>query len=138
MKEQLLDFILSNIQDIGLLTDNFNFPHERGVFLLKHENVITYVGVGTEKGKGIFKRGRDFTRESNSARDYSAGRIIFDNKNDVNVLFITTENIDEPKQMAREVCKYIKNEIRPVWNKEITIGVKTGGVWEVSGAGGEG
>lgn len=85
---------------------------KNGVFAFKLDNKLMYIGRAGETGRGLNKRLNDFVRCSDSARNYTAGELIYKNRNELDtyVMVLDTEDVE---QLAKELIR--KNN--PLWNK---------------------
>lgn len=71
---------------IGVLNSADLTPYNKCVGLYRHklDNKVIYVGRATELNNGgLRKRLRDYTRNSDSARNTKSGRYIYDNRNQI-------------------------------------------------------
>ena len=79
---------------------------------------VVYIGKATELENGGFrKRLRDYTRKSNSARDYSSGKKMYENKNNIIIeIFILERNKNGIKKSG-DLEKYFIKKFDPLWIK---------------------
>lgn len=74
---------------------------------------LVYIGKATEGNNGGFrKRLRDYTRESDSARNYPAGRKMFENKDKVIISISFTDSVNDAEIQEKELI----NTLDPKWN----------------------
>jgi len=85
-----------------------------GVFAAIIENNVVFIGKATEKTNGGFrKRLRDFTRQSDSGRDYTSGKLINSNQKDIVIFIREVETIKEAENLKRELVE----KFQPKWNR---------------------
>ena len=75
---------------LGLLNESSSdfseYSNDIGLYRAKLDGRIVYIGKATELHNGGFrKRLRDYTRESPSARDYPAGRLMHCHKDELEI-----------------------------------------------------
>jgi excinuclease UvrABC nuclease subunit len=109
-------------QDIGLLnestTDFSIYNRDIGIYKAELNGELVYIGKATELSNGGFrKRLRDYTRESDSARNYPSGRLMHENKDEI---IISIHICERSQQGIIEAEILEKEQIKrhdPVWNK---------------------
>ena len=86
-----------------------------GLYRAVLNNIIVYVGKATEINNGGFrKRLRDYTRESNSARDYPSGTMMNKHQSELVIEIL-------PLDKSKSVIATMENEailtMKPKWNE---------------------
>lgn len=105
---------------IGLLDESdcdfANYKNQIGVYKCELDGGLVYIGKATEKNNGGYrKRLRDYTRVSNSARNYPAGIKMYENKTRIIISIQVTSTIDEANILEQELIKTLK----PKWNIQV-------------------
>lgn len=104
---------------LGLLseaTTNFEkYNKDVGVYRAILNNEIVYIGKATElKSRGFRKRLRDYTRKSDSARNYPSGRLMYQHRNEVCIeIFILTGSSAET---IERIEAQLIDATNPKWN----------------------
>jgi excinuclease UvrABC nuclease subunit len=98
-------------------TDFSIYSKDIGVYRARLNNEIVYIGKATELNNGGFrKRLRDYTRKSNSARNYPSGRLMHENRDKLMIEIIITERGNAGVQFAELLEIGLIKEYRPSWN----------------------
>ncbi|MDV2860728.1 GIY-YIG nuclease family protein [Psychrobacter sp. CAM01] len=85
-----------------------------GVYKGELDDELVYIGKATEINNGGFrKRLRDYTRESDSARNYPAGRKMFENKDKVIISVSFSDSVNDASIQERELI----DTLNPKWNR---------------------
>lgn len=106
---------------IGLLTETSTdfsiYNKDIGVYRAILNDEIVYIGKATELNNGGFrKRLRDYTRQSPSARNYPAGKLMFSNKNNLKIEIVVFNRAVESIPEIEALEKRLISEIKPIWN----------------------
>ncbi|NOI73987.1 hypothetical protein [Vibrio owensii] len=84
-----------------------------GVYKGELNGELVYIGKAIELNNGGFrKRLRDYTRESDSARNYPAGIKMFENKDKVIISISLSDTVNEANMLEKELIK----TLNPKWN----------------------
>ena len=108
---------------LGLLnessTDFSEYSKDIGVYRAILNGEVVYIGKATELNNGGFrKRLRDYTRTSNSARNYPAGDLMHQHKDEIQIEIVIFErSLDSVSGIETLEAKLIK-EFNPVWNNQ--------------------
>jgi excinuclease UvrABC nuclease subunit len=106
-------------QRIGVLKQDFSkYNKDIGVYRALLNDEVVYVGKATELDNGGFrKRLRDYTRESDSARNYPAGEKMYEHRDDIQIEIIVFDR--NPRSIPEiEACeKSLIKELNPKWNE---------------------
>jgi len=113
---------MCNWLNVGPLNENetnfSTYNQDIGIYKAELNREIVYIGKATELGgRGFRKRLRDYTRVSDSARDYPSGRLMYENRNDI---IISIHIVERSEQGQLEAVKLEKEQIQthnPIWNK---------------------
>ena len=110
---------MANWIKLGFLNEsdcNFEIYNKQiGLYRAILNNNIVYLGKATELNNGGFrKRLKDYTRESNSARNYPSGLMM--NKHQAD-LVIEILPLDKDKNTIATMEKEAIRLIKPSWNK---------------------
>ena len=121
----LKEKIMSEWIKLGYLNESDNdfskYNQDIGIYKAILNNKIVYIGKATElKNGGFRKRLRDNTRDSNSARNYSTGKKMHENKNDVIIEIFILERNENGIKKAGYLEKAFINKFDPNWNKSMT------------------
>jgi len=108
--------------EIGFLSeansDFSKYNKDIGVYRAILNGKIVYVGKATELNNGGFrKRLRDYTRVSDSARNYPSGKKMHENKDDIIIEILIVERNSEGKEKAERLEKEFIIKCKPVWNE---------------------
>ncbi len=112
---------MDNWIKLGYLDESDNdfskYSESIGIYKAVLNNKIMYIGKATElKNGGFRKRLRDYTRVSNSARNYSAGKMMYEHKSNIVIeIFIVEQNAHGIKK-AEELEKNFIKKVNPKWN----------------------
>ena len=92
-----------------------NFNKDIGIFRASLNNEVVYIGQGIEIDNGGLKnRLRDFTRDGESGRNTNAGRLLFENRENIFIEVLLLNN-----KTAAEI-EEIKNDLiiehKPLWD----------------------
>lgn len=99
------------------LTDFSNFNKDIGVYRATLNEKIVYIGKATELTNGGFrKRLRDYTRLSNSARDYPSGRLMYKHKDEVLIDILMVKRDESGILEARNIESSLIDKFQPEWN----------------------
>lgn len=112
---------LSEWEKIGFLNEsdvNFkDYNKNIGIYKAIYEGVIVYIGKATELNNGGFrKRLRDYTRESDSARNYPSGQKMYENRNNIIIEIFIVENSEGGVERANELEIEFISQFNPKWN----------------------
>jgi len=89
-----------------------------GVYRAKLDNEIVYIGKATElNNRGFRKRLRDYTRKSDSARNYPSGKKMYENRKKIIIEILIVESSFDGQQKASELEKKFIDEFKPIWNE---------------------
>ncbi|MEL0628872.1 hypothetical protein [Psychromonas aquatilis] len=102
---------------IGLLDESdcdfSNYNNKIGAYKGEIDGELVYVGKATELNNGGYrKRLRDYTRVSNSARNYPAGLKMHENKSNIIISIQIVSTADEAVILERELI----GNLNPKWN----------------------
>ena len=106
---------------LGLLNeencDFSKYNKDIGLYRAILNDKIVYIGKATELDNGGFrKRLRDYTRKSDSARNYPSGILMNQNKNNIMIEILIFDRCKTNISIINDKEeKYIK-EIKPIWN----------------------
>ncbi len=102
-------------------TDFSDYNKDIGVYRASLDGEVVYIGKSTELDNGGFrKRLRDYTRSSNSARDYPAGKLMHQHKNEIQIeIVIFKQHLDSLSDIEKLETQLIK-ELKPIWNNQNT------------------
>lgn len=95
-------------------------PYSSYVGLYKAElgGRVMYVGRAIEYSNGgIRKRLSDYTRESDSARKHTSGRLMHANAADLEIYLLLVGRDEEAAQTTRQLERYFIGKYSPQWNK---------------------
>jgi hypothetical protein len=111
---------MSDWKLIGMLDEsdcNFSdYNNEIGAYKGEMNGELVYVGKATELNNGGYrKRLRDYTRVSNSARDYPAGLNMYKNRSKIVISIQIVSTADEAVSLER----YLIKELKPKWNNQV-------------------
>lgn len=108
---------------LGLLTeassDFSTYSEDIGIYQAILNDKVVYIGKATELENGGFrKRLRDYTRSSTSARNYPAGKLMYANRENLQIEIIlfnrTFESIPKIEALETQLIK----EMKPIWNRQ--------------------
>ena len=108
---------------LGLLNESSNdfseYSKDIGVYRAILNEKVVYIGKATELSNGGFrKRLRDYTRRSNSARNYPAGVLMHKHKDKIEIeIMIFERTLDSISGIETLETKLIK-ELNPAWNNQ--------------------
>ena len=98
-------------------TDFSNYYQDIGVYRAILEGEIDYIGKATELNNGGFrKRLRDYTRTSDSARNYPSGRLMYQHKDKLHIEILVFERTESSVAMIESRERQLIAEIAPKWN----------------------
>lgn len=93
--------------------DFSDYTKKIGVYKAQLDGKIVYIGKATEiKNGGFRKRLRDYNRESNSARNYTAGLKLYDNRTQIEISIMPVATAAEAAALEKRLIK----ELKPEWN----------------------
>ena len=100
-------------------SDFSKYSKDIGVYRAILNGEVVYVGKSTELSNGGFrKRLRDYTRTSNSARNYPAGELMHQHKDEIQIEIVIFErSLDSVSGIETLEAQLIK-EFKPVWNNQ--------------------
>lgn len=106
---------------LGILTeastDFSTLSKDIGIYRAILNDEVVYIGKATELGNGGFrKRLRDYTRLSNSARDYPAGEKMYHNRENVHIEIVLFERTLESILKVDVLEEKLIREMKPIWN----------------------
>lgn len=98
-------------------TDFSSYKYDIGVYKGTLNGEVVYIGKATELYNGGFrKRLRDYTRESDSGRNYPSGKLMHEHQNEVQIeILIFERNVANIKLVEQKESDLIK-ELQPKWN----------------------
>ena len=100
-------------------TDFSDYSNDIGVYRAIFNGEVVYVGKATELHNGGFrKRLRDYTRSSNSARNYPAGELMYRNKNEIQIEIVIFERHTDSILAIEELEIALITAIKPKWNSQ--------------------
>lgn len=108
---------------LGLLTETTTdfsaYSKDIGIYrAILHDRVV-YIGKATELNNGgLRKRLRDYTRSSPSARNYPAGQLMHDNRNEIQIEIIVFNRSLESIPQVESLEAQLIREMKPVWNNQ--------------------
>ena len=104
---------------LGLLsettTDFAKYNKDIGVYRAILNNEIVYIGKATElKSRGFRKRLRDYTRKSDSAKNYPSERLMYQHRNEayIEILILTGSSA----KIIESIEARLIAEVKPKWN----------------------
>lgn len=98
-------------------TDFSKYSKDIGVYRARLNDVVVYIGKATELNNGGFrKRLRDYTRKSDSARNYPSGRMMYENRNKVIIDIIIAERSGAGIIFTERLEIELITEHKPAWN----------------------
>ena len=108
--------------NIGFLSESNSdfskYNKDIGVYRAILDAKTVYIGKATELNNGGFrKRLRDYTRISDSARNYPSGKKMHENKDDIIIEILIVERNSEGKEKAERLEKEFIIKCKPVWNE---------------------
>lgn len=101
-------------------TDFSIYSNDIGIYRAILHGEVVYIGKATELNNGGFrKRFRDYTRSSNSARNYPAGELMHRHQNDIQIYIIVFEKTPESNyNISAQETQLIK-DLKPTWNSQL-------------------
>ena len=91
-----------------------------GIYKAILNNEIVYIGKATEVNNyGFRKRLRDYTRKSDSARNFPAGKKMYKNKDNIIIEILIVDSSNDGVKKADELEKAFISEFKPKWNPPI-------------------
>lgn len=89
-----------------------------GLYKAELNGRVMYVGRAIEYSNGgIRKRLSDYTRESDSARKHTSGRLMHANASDLEIYLLLVGTDEEAAQATRQLERYFIGKYSPEWNK---------------------
>ncbi|NLH92731.1 MAG: hypothetical protein GX466_00690 [Candidatus Cloacimonetes bacterium] len=110
----------SKWQYVGYLDSIDLSPYSSYVGLYKAEldGKVMYVGRAVEYSNGgIRKRLSDYTRESDSARKHTSGRLMHAHAADLEIYVLLVGRDEEATEATRKLERYFIGKYSPEWNK---------------------
>jgi hypothetical protein len=110
----------SKWQYVGCLDSIDLSPYSSYVGLYKAElgGKVMYVGRAVEYSNGgIRKRLSDYTRESDSARKHTSGRLMHAHAADLEIYVLLVGRDEEAAEATRKLERYFIGKYSPEWNK---------------------
>lgn len=109
--------------ELGLLnessTDFSDYSNDIGVYRATFDGEVVYIGKATELNNGGFrKRLRDYTRLSNSARNYPAGEQMFRHRNEILIEIVVFNRSKDSIPDIEELETQLIKEKQPIWNNQ--------------------
>ena len=99
------------------MTDFAKYNRDIGVYRAILGNEVVYIGKATElENGGLRKRLRDYTRSSDSARNYPSGRMLHQHKDEVRIELLLFERTVASKLAIDRLEAQLIAEIAPKWN----------------------
>ena len=100
-------------------TDFSDYSKDIGVYRAILNGEVVYIGKATELNNGGFrKRLRDYTRTSNSARNYPAGEFMHQHKDEIQIEIVIFErSLDSIPGIEIFEAQLIK-KFNPIWNNQ--------------------
>ncbi len=110
---------------LGLLseetTDFSNYRKDIGLYRAILDEEIVYIGKATELHNGGFcKRLRDYTRNSDSSRNYPTGRMMYQYKDKLQIEILIFERKDEFVPDINALEKQLIQQYKPKWNNKLS------------------
>lgn len=104
---------------IETTTDFSIYSKDIGIYRATLNDEVVYIGKATELNNGGFrKRLRDYTRSSSSARNYPAGELMYQQRNEIVIeIVIFNRSAESIPEIERIEAKLIK-ELQPTWNNQ--------------------
>jgi hypothetical protein len=96
-----------------------------GLYRLTLNGRIVAIGTGTDKKGGLAKRLSDFRRPSPSGRDHHAGRLIYENLDQIEVEVLITGKRHQPETGRKLKWPMILRH-RPSWTAPHSLYVRKG------------
>ena len=101
----------------GLLQRHEELGHDVGVFRIRLGKEVVYIGCGREYANGgLMKRLFDFVRKGDSGRKHSAGRMIYEQREALEVDVIITGNDYAAGVTAQQLKNALVASKKPTWN----------------------
>ena len=98
-------------------TDFSAYSKDIGLYRAILDGVVVYIGKATElHNGGLRKRLRDYTRLSQSARNYQAGSLMHKHKNEIIIEIILFERDLKSIPAIEAMEKELINKMKPAWN----------------------
>jgi hypothetical protein len=110
----------SKWQSVGYLDSIDLSPYSSYVGLYKAElgGKVMYIGRAVEYSNGgIRKRLSDYTRESDSARKHTSGKLIHANAAELKISILLVGTDEEAAEATRKLERYFIGKYSPEWNK---------------------
>ena len=99
-------------------TDFSDYNKDIGVYKATFNEELVYIGKATELDNGGFrKRLRDYTRDSDSARNYPSGRKMNENREEVIIEILIMERSLEGISQTESKETELISLYNPTWNK---------------------
>jgi excinuclease UvrABC nuclease subunit len=100
------------------LTSDFSaYNADIGLYRAILNEEIVYIGKATELNNGGFrKRLRDYTRRSESARNYTAGRLMHSHMDEIYIHILIFERTSESISKINEAEAALIQQLKPKWN----------------------
>lgn len=95
-----------------------------GLFRLTRNGQDVFIGTGIDIKDGLPKRLYDFHRQSDSGRDYHAGRLIYEHRDQLEVQVLITGTDREAQRIARQLKRAMVERHRPAWNTPAPVRAK--------------
>jgi hypothetical protein len=97
--------------------DFSKYNHDIGLYRAIQNKNIVYIGKATELFNGGFrKRLRDYTRLSDSARNYPSGILMNQNKNNIVIEILIFDRCETNISIIEDKETEIIALIQPIWN----------------------
>jgi len=94
--------------------DFTSYDQTIGIYKAIKDEELVYIGKATELNNGGFrKRLRDYTRHSDSARNYPSGVLMNQHQNDIVIFILEMDSIEQINQKEIELI----GELNPCWNE---------------------
>lgn len=110
----------SKWQNVGYLDSIDLSPYSSYVGLYKAElgGNVMYIGRAVEYSNGgIRKRLSDYTRESDSARKHTSGKLMHANAAELKISILLVGTDEEAAEATRKLERYFIGKYSPEWNK---------------------
>lgn len=102
--------------------DLSRYSHSVGLYKAEMNGEVMYVGRAIEYSNGgIRKRLSDYTRDSDSARKHTSGRMMHANASDLSIYILVVGSDASAAEATRKLERYFIAKYSPKWNKQFII-----------------
>lgn len=99
----------------GLRHHHPQLRHQVGLYRVSRKGQIMALGAGTDKSGGLAKRLSDFRRPNASGREHYAGRLIYEDRDVLEVEVLITGSGAAAREVGRQLKTPMIRLHRPVW-----------------------